>query len=88
MTRHAEVASSAAVKKAIPALASLAAGIGDETRMVRNMGTTAARSPKRSRGGLSGRGAGLSATVVTKQAQIAASIPRAVPYPVIRCDPR
>src|SRR6266581_2932009 len=37
MTRHAEVASSAAVKKAIPALANLAAGIGD--RMVRNMGT-------------------------------------------------
>ena len=37
MTRHAEVASSAAVKKAIPALASLAGGIGD--RMVRNMGT-------------------------------------------------
>src|SRR3989442_3458400 len=37
MTRHAEVASSAAVKKAIPALASLAAGIRD--RMVRNIGT-------------------------------------------------
>src|SRR3982074_2203189 len=37
MTRHAEVASSAAVKKAIPALATLAGGIGD--RMVRNMGT-------------------------------------------------
>src|SRR5258706_1126478 len=37
MTRHADVASSAAVKKAIPALASLAGGIGD--RMVRNMGT-------------------------------------------------
>jgi carbon-monoxide dehydrogenase medium subunit len=37
MTRHAEVAASAEVKKAIPALASLAAGIGD--RMVRNMGT-------------------------------------------------
>src|SRR5258707_11804832 len=37
MTRHAEVASSAAVKKAIPALASLAGGIGDRT--VRNMGT-------------------------------------------------
>ncbi len=37
MTRHAEVASSAAVKKAIPALANLAGGIGD--RMVRNMGT-------------------------------------------------
>src|SRR5258706_7402841 len=37
MTRHAEVASSAAVKKAIPALASLGGGIGD--RRVRNMGT-------------------------------------------------
>jgi aerobic carbon-monoxide dehydrogenase medium subunit len=37
MTRHAEVASSADVKKAIPALASLAGLIGD--RMVRNMGT-------------------------------------------------
>jgi carbon-monoxide dehydrogenase medium subunit len=37
MTRHAEVAASAEVKKAIPALAALAGGIGD--RMVRNMGT-------------------------------------------------
>ncbi len=37
MTRHAEVASSATVQKAIPALASLAEGIGD--RQVRNMGT-------------------------------------------------
>ena len=37
MARHVEVATSAEVKKAIPALASLAAGIGD--RMVRNMGT-------------------------------------------------
>jgi carbon-monoxide dehydrogenase medium subunit len=37
MTRHAEVASSADVKKAVPALAALAGGIGD--RMVRNMGT-------------------------------------------------
>jgi len=37
MTTHAEVASSAEVKKAIPALASLAAGIGD--RQVRNVGT-------------------------------------------------
>ncbi|HVL57203.1 MAG TPA: FAD binding domain-containing protein [Burkholderiaceae bacterium] len=37
MTRHAEVAESAEVKKAIPALAALAAGIGDP--MVRNMGT-------------------------------------------------
>ena len=37
MTRHADVAHSADVKKAIPALAALAGGIGD--RMVRNMGT-------------------------------------------------
>ncbi len=37
MTRHAEVATSADVRKAIPALASLAGGIGD--RQVRNMGT-------------------------------------------------
>lgn len=37
MTRHAEVASSADVKRAIPALAALAEGIGD--RQVRNMGT-------------------------------------------------
>jgi carbon-monoxide dehydrogenase medium subunit len=37
MTRHAEVARSAAVRRRIPALASLAAGIGDV--QVRNMGT-------------------------------------------------
>jgi len=37
MTRHAEVAASAEVQARIPALAGLAAGIGD--RMVRNMGT-------------------------------------------------
>jgi aerobic carbon-monoxide dehydrogenase medium subunit len=37
MTRHAEVAASAVVKGAIPALAALAQGIGD--RQVRNMGT-------------------------------------------------
>jgi len=37
MTRHAEVAASAEVQKAIPALAALAGGIGD--RQVRNMGT-------------------------------------------------
>ncbi|MBI2316571.1 MAG: xanthine dehydrogenase family protein subunit M [Betaproteobacteria bacterium] len=37
MTRHAEVAASAEVKKAIPALASLVESIGD--RQVRNMGT-------------------------------------------------
>jgi carbon-monoxide dehydrogenase medium subunit len=37
MTRHAEVAASSSVKKAIPALAELAGGIGD--RQVRHMGT-------------------------------------------------
>lgn len=37
MTRHSEVAASAEVKKAIPALAALAGGIGDP--QVRNMGT-------------------------------------------------
>ena len=37
MTTHAAVAASAEVKKAIPGLADLAAGIGDQ--MVRNMGT-------------------------------------------------
>lgn len=37
MTTHATVAASDAVRKAIPALAELAAGIGDQ--MVRNMGT-------------------------------------------------
>ena len=37
MTRHADVANSAVVKGAIPALAALADGIGD--RQVRNMGT-------------------------------------------------
>ena len=37
MTRHSEVARSADVKRAIPALADLAGGIGDQ--MVRNMGT-------------------------------------------------
>ena len=37
MTTHADVASSAAVRKAIPALAALAEGIGD--RQVRNRGT-------------------------------------------------
>src|SRR5438552_1851358 len=37
MTTHAEVASSSAVKQAIPALAALAEGIGD--RQVRNRGT-------------------------------------------------
>ena len=37
MTRHADIAASAEVRRAIPALAALAEGIGD--RQVRNMGT-------------------------------------------------
>src|SRR5262245_54682688 len=70
MTRHAEVAASAEVKKAIPALAALAGGIGD--RMVRNMGTIG--------GSLANNDpaadypaalVGLGATVITNQRKIA-----------------
>jgi carbon-monoxide dehydrogenase medium subunit len=71
MTRHAEVAASAEVKKAIPALAALAGGIGD--RMVRNMGTIG--------GSLANNDPaadypavvlGLAATIVTNKRKIAA----------------
>ncbi len=71
MTRHAEVAASAAVQKAIPALAALAGGIAD--RMVRNMGTIggslAANDPAADypAGAL-----GLGATIVTNKRKIAA----------------
>ena len=47
MTRHADVAASADVKSALPALAELAGGIGD--RQVRAMGRSAARSPTTTR---------------------------------------
>jgi carbon-monoxide dehydrogenase medium subunit len=72
MTRHAEVASSADVKRAIPALASLAEGLGD--RQVRNMGTLG--------GSLANNDpaadwpaavVALNATVVTNKRRIAAS---------------
>jgi len=71
MTRHAEVASSADVKKAIPALAALAGGIGD--RMVRNMGTiggsVAHNDPAAD---YPAAVLGLGATVITNKRKIAA----------------
>lgn len=71
MTRHAEVASSADVKKAIPALAALAGMIGD--RMVRNMGTlggsVANNDPAAD---YPAAVLGLNATVVTNKRKIAA----------------
>jgi carbon-monoxide dehydrogenase medium subunit len=71
MTRHAEVASSADVKKAIPALAALAGGIGD--RMVRNMGTiggsVAHNDPAAD---YPAAVLGLNATIVTNKRKIAA----------------
>src|SRR5206468_738684 len=71
MTRHAEVASSAAVKKAIPALANLAAGIGD--RMVRNMGTIGGSLANNDPAADYPAGAlALGATVVTNKRKIAA----------------
>jgi carbon-monoxide dehydrogenase medium subunit len=71
MTRHAEVASSADVKKAIPALAALAGMIGD--RMVRNMGTlggsVAHNDPAAD---YPAAVLGLGATVITNKRKIAA----------------
>jgi carbon-monoxide dehydrogenase medium subunit len=71
MTRHAEVASSADVKKSIPALAALAGMIGD--RMVRNMGTiggsVAHNDPAAD---YPAAVLGLGATVVTNKRKIAA----------------
>src|SRR6266545_1995095 len=71
MTRHAEVAASAAVKKAIPALASLAAGIGD--RMVRNMGTIGGSLANNDPAADYPAGVlGLGATILTNKRKIAA----------------
>jgi carbon-monoxide dehydrogenase medium subunit len=71
MARHGEVASSADVKKAIPALAALAGGIGD--RMVRNMGTiggsVAHNDPAAD---YPAAVLGLNATVITNKRKIAA----------------
>jgi aerobic carbon-monoxide dehydrogenase medium subunit len=71
MTRHAEVAGSADVKKAIPALASLAASIGD--RQVRNMGTIGGSLANNDPAADYPAGVlGLGATVVTNKRKIAA----------------
>jgi len=71
MSRHAEVAASAAVKKAIPALASLAGGIGD--RMVRNMGTVGGSLANNDPAADYPAGAlGLGATIETNKRKIAA----------------
>jgi carbon-monoxide dehydrogenase medium subunit len=71
MTRHAEVARSAEVRKAIPALANLAGMIGD--RMVRNMGTlggsVANNDPAAD---YPAAVVGLAATVITNKRKIAA----------------
>src|SRR5262245_2871571 len=71
MTRHAEVAASAEVKKAIPALAALAGGIGD--RMVRNMGTIGGSIANNDPAADYPAGVvALNATVVTNKRKIAA----------------
>jgi len=71
MTRHAEVAASSEVKKAIPALAALAGGIGD--RMVRNMGTIGGSLANNDPAADYPAGVlGLGATVVTNKRKIAA----------------
>jgi carbon-monoxide dehydrogenase medium subunit len=71
MTRHAEVAGSAEVKKAIPALASLAASIGD--RQVRNMGTIGGSLANNDPAADYPAGVlGLGATVVTNKRKIPA----------------
>ena len=71
MTRHAEVAASAAVKKAIPALAALAGGIGD--RIVRNMGTIGGSLANNDPAADYPAGVlGLGATIVTNKRKIAA----------------
>jgi aerobic carbon-monoxide dehydrogenase medium subunit len=71
MTRHAEVAGSSEVKKAIPALAALAGGIGD--RMVRNMGTIGGSLANNDPAADYPAGVlGLGATIVTNKRKIAA----------------
>jgi carbon-monoxide dehydrogenase medium subunit len=71
MTRHAEVAHSPEVKKAIPALAALAGGIGD--RMVRNMGTLGGSVAHNDPAADYPAGVvGLNGTVITNKRKIAA----------------
>ena len=71
MTTHAEVAASADVRKAIPALAELAGGIGDP--MVRNMGTIGGSLANSDPAACYPAGVlGLGATIVTDKREIAA----------------
>ena len=71
MTRHAQVAESAAVKSAIPVLAGVAQGIGD--RQVRNMGTLGGSIANNDPAAdWPAAVMGLSATVVTNKRKIAA----------------
>jgi carbon-monoxide dehydrogenase medium subunit len=71
MATHASVAANADVRKAIPALAELAGGIGDP--MVRNMGTIGGSIANADPAAvLSGRSAGLNATIHTDRRTIAA----------------
>ncbi|MEZ5649092.1 MAG: xanthine dehydrogenase family protein subunit M [Burkholderiaceae bacterium] len=71
MTTHAEVASSDVVRSAIPALAELAGGIGDQ--MVRNMGTIGGSLANSDPAACYPAGVlGLGATIVTDKREIAA----------------
>jgi len=71
MTRHAEVASSAEVKRSIPALCALAEGIGD--RQVRNMGTIGGSIANNDPAAdWPAAVVGLNATVVTNKRRVAA----------------
>jgi len=71
MTRHAEVAASKEVQRAIPALARLAAGIGD--RQVRNQGTLGGSLANNDPGAdYPAAILGLNATIVTNKREIAA----------------
>ena len=71
MTRHADVAASADVQAAIPALAALAGGIGD--KQVRAMGTLGGSLANNDPAADYPAGAlGLGATIVTSQREIAA----------------
>ena len=71
MTRHAEVAGSKAVQKAIPALSALAAGIGD--RQVRNLGTLGGSLANNDPAAdYPAAALGLNATIITSKRKIAA----------------
>jgi carbon-monoxide dehydrogenase medium subunit len=71
MTRHQEIAGSAAVKSAIPALAAVADGIGD--RQVRNMGTLGGSLANNDPAAdWPAAAVGLGATIITNKRKVAA----------------